>query len=111
MYSLPWYDVIAWVALAAVAASKVDGLMVVRTTMLSIAYVPGRDPNARQVAASLSDSLEFFSARLRDTLCPAVELAVLIGLIVWARRSGAQWWPYDWPRRKQKAVPQEAEAR
>ncbi|MFI5691713.1 DUF2029 domain-containing protein [Kribbella sp. NPDC051586] len=110
MYSLPWYDVIAWVALAAVAASKVDGLMVVRTTMLAIAYVPGRDPNARQVAASLSDSLEFFSARLRDTLCPAIELAVLIGLIVWARRSGAQWWPYDWPRRKQKAVPQKAEA-
>jgi hypothetical protein len=110
MYSLPWYDVIAWVALAAVAASKVDGLMVVRTTMLAIAYVPGRDPNARQVAASLSDSLEFFSARLRDTLCPAIELAVLIGLIVWARRNGAQWWPYDWPRRKQKLVPEKASA-
>ena len=103
MYSLPWYDLIAWVALAAVAASKVDGLMVVRTTMLAIAYVPGRDPNARQVAASLSDSLEWFSARLRDTICPAIELAVLIGLIVWARRSGAQWWPYDWPRRKTKS--------
>ncbi|GAA3077898.1 hypothetical protein JOF29_005136 [Kribbella aluminosa] len=106
MYSLPWYDVIAWAALAAVAASKVDGLMVVRTTMLAIAYVPGRDPHARQVAASLSDSLEFFSSRLRDTLCPAIELAVLIGLILWARRNGAQWWPYDWPRRKQKPVPQ-----
>jgi alpha-1,6-mannosyltransferase len=111
MYSLPWYDVIAWVALAAVAASKVDGLMVVRTTMLAIAYVPGRDPHARQVAASLSDSLEFFSARLRDTICPAIELAVLIGLIVWARRNGAQWWPYDWPRRKQKAATENAEAR
>ncbi|HZX08381.1 polyprenol phosphomannose-dependent alpha 1,6 mannosyltransferase MptB [Kribbella sp.] len=105
MYSLPWYDVIAWAALAAVAASKVDGLMVVRTTMLAIAYVPGRDPHARQVAASLSNSLDFFSSRLRDTLCPAIELAVLIGLIVWARRNGAQWWPYDWPRRKQKPLP------
>ncbi len=60
---------------------------------------------------SLSDSLEFFSARLRDTICPAIELAVLVGLIVWARRSGAQWWPYDWPRRKQKAVPEKASAR
>ncbi|HWD81346.1 MAG TPA: glycosyltransferase 87 family protein [Kribbella sp.] len=108
MYSLPWYDVIAWAALAAIAASKVDGLMVVRTTMLAIAYVPGRDPHARQVAASLSDSLEFFSARLRDTLCPAIELAVLVGIIVWARRNGAQWWPYDWPRRKQKPLPQKA---
>ena len=110
MYSLPWYDLIAWAALAAVGASKVDWLMVVRTTMLSIAYVPGRDPSARQVAASLSGSLEWFSARLRDTICPAIELAVLIGLIVWARRAGAQWWPYDWPRRKQQAVPEKAEA-
>ncbi len=102
MYSLPWYDVIAWVALAAVAASKVDKLMVIRTTMLAIAYVPGRDPNARQVAPFLSDSLEWFSTRLRDTICPAIELGVLIGLIVWARRGGAQWWPYDWPKRKTK---------
>jgi hypothetical protein len=110
MYSLPWYDLIAWVALAAVAASKVDKLMVIRTTMLSIAYVPGRDPNARQVAASLSDSLEWFSARLRDTICPAIELGVLIGLIIWARRGGARWWPYDWPKRKAKAVTEKATA-
>lgn len=102
MYSLPWYDVIAWVALAAVGASKVDKWMVIRTTMIAVAYVPGRDPNARQVAPFLSDSLEWFSTRLRDTICPAVELAVLIGLIVWARRGGAQWWPYDWPKRKAK---------
>jgi alpha-1,6-mannosyltransferase len=108
MYTLPWYDLIAWIALAAVAGSQVDKLMVVRTTMLAIAYVPGRDPNARQVAASLSDSLEWFSARLRDTICPAIELAVLVGLIIWARRGGAQWWPYDWPKRRQKTVPEKA---
>jgi hypothetical protein len=111
MYSLPWYDVIAWVALAAVAASKVDKLMVIRTTMLAIAYVPGRDPNARQVAPFLSDSLEWFSMRLRDTVCPAIELGVLIGLIVWARRGGAQWWPYDWPKRKAKPAAEEAVTR
>lgn len=110
MYTLPWYDLTAWVALGMVAASQVDKLMVVRTTMLAIAYVPGRDPNARQVAGELSSSLEWFSARLRDTICPAIELAVLIGLIVWARRGGAQWWPYDWPRRRQPAMSQKAEA-
>jgi alpha-1,6-mannosyltransferase len=104
MYTLPWYDLTAWVALAMVAGSQVDKLMVVRTTMLAIAYVPGRDPNARQVAADLSTSLEWFSARLRDTICPAIELGVLIALIVWARRGGAQWWPYDWPKRKQKPL-------
>jgi alpha-1,6-mannosyltransferase len=111
MYTLPWYDVSAWVALAMVAASQVDRLMVVRTTMLAIAYVPGRDPNARQVAGQLSGSLEWFSARLRDTVSPAIELAVLVGLILWARRSGAQWWPYDWPRRKQGTVTEKVEAR
>jgi len=110
MYSLPWYDIIAWVALAAMAASKVDKLMVIRTTMLAIAYVPGRDPNARQVAGSLSDSLEWFSTRLRDTICPAVELGVLIALIVWARRGGAQWWPYDWPKRKSGTTSEKAHA-
>jgi alpha-1,6-mannosyltransferase len=110
MYSLPWYDLIAWVALAAVAASKADKLMVIRTTMLAIAYVPGRDPSARQVAASLSGSLEWFSARLRDTVCPAIELGVLIGLIVWARRGGARWWPYDWPKRKAKRQTEQATA-
>ncbi len=78
--------------------------------MLAIAYVPGRDPNARQVAASLSDSLEWFSARLRDTICPAIELGVLVGLILWARRGGAQWWPYEWPKRKAKAVSEKAAA-
>ncbi|HEU4947940.1 MAG TPA: DUF2029 domain-containing protein [Kribbella sp.] len=110
MYTLPWYDLTAWVALAMVAASQVDKLMVVRTTMLAIAYVPGRDPSARQVAGELSGSLEWFSNRLRDTICPAIELAVLIALIVWARRGGAQWWPYDWPKRKQKTVTEKAEA-
>ncbi|HEY0475719.1 MAG TPA: polyprenol phosphomannose-dependent alpha 1,6 mannosyltransferase MptB [Kribbella sp.] len=110
MYSLPWYDLIAWVALAAVAASKADVLMVVRTAMLAIAYVPGRDPNARQVAASLSPSLEWFSARLRDTVCPAIELGVLIGLIVWARRGGARWWPYEWPKRKARPITEKAAA-
>jgi hypothetical protein len=27
---------------------------------------------------------------------------------VWARRNGAQWWPYAWPRRRQKPVPEKA---
>jgi hypothetical protein len=93
-----------------VAASQVDKLMVVRTTMLAIAYVPGRDPNARQVASELSGSLEWFSTRLRDTVSPAVELAVLVGLIVWARRSGARWWPYDWPRRRQRTAAEQVGA-
>ncbi|MDX3001723.1 DUF2029 domain-containing protein [Kribbella solani] len=90
MYSLPWYDVVAWSALATVAASKLDVLLAVRTTMVALAYVPGRSPDAPQVAATLSDSLHFVSARVRDTLCPAVDLAVLIAVIVWCHRKGAR---------------------
>jgi alpha-1,6-mannosyltransferase len=102
MYTLPWYDLTAWVALAAVAASRVDQLMVVRTMVLAIAYVPGRDPRARQLAGELSDSLEWFSTRIRDTVTPIIELGLLIALIIWARRRNAQWWPYDWPKRAGK---------
>jgi alpha-1,6-mannosyltransferase len=105
MYTLPWYDLTAWVALAAVAASRVDQLMVVRTMVLAIAYVPGRDPRARQLAGELSPSLEWVSARLRDTICPIIELGLLVALIVWARRRDAQWWPYDWPKWARKTTP------
>jgi hypothetical protein len=52
----------------------------------------------------MSPSLEFVSSRLRDTICPLVEALLLVALIVWARRRGAQWWPYDWPRRRRSAA-------
>ena len=42
MYTLPWYDLIAWMPLAVLAASKLDRIMVLRITALSLAYVPGR---------------------------------------------------------------------
>jgi hypothetical protein len=102
MYTLAWYDLTAWVALAMVGASRIDRLMVVRTAMLSLAYVPGRDKRA----IDMSPSLEFVSARLRDTICPAVETVLLVALIVWARRRGAKWWPYDWPRRHPEPAPE-----
>lgn len=100
MYTLPWYDLTAWVALAMVAASQLDRLMIIRTAMLSVAYVPGRDRRARQLIGELSPSLDLVTTRIRDTVCPIVELGVLVVLIIWARRRGAQWWPYDWPRRR-----------
>jgi alpha-1,6-mannosyltransferase len=97
MYTLPWYDLTAWIALAMVAASQLDRLMVVRTAVLSLGYVPGRD--RRAIQDYLPESLDFVSTRMRDTVCPIVEAALLVLLIVWARRRGARWWPYEWPRR------------
>ncbi len=101
MYTLAWYDLTAWVALAMVVASRVDTLMVVRTAMLAVAYVPGRDRRA----IDMSPSLDFVSSRLRDSVCPLVETVLLVALIVWARRRGAKWWPYDWPRRREAPTP------
>lgn len=101
MYTLAWYDLTAWVALAMVVASKVDKLMVLRTAMLSVAYVPGRD----RKAIDMSPSLDFVSTRIRDSVSPAVELILLIALIRWARRGGAEWWPYDWPHRRPDKTP------
>lgn len=96
MYTLAWYDLTAWIALAMVAASQLDKLMVLRTAMLSIAYVPGRDRRA----IDMSPSLDFISTRIRDSVSPLVETILLIALIIWCRRGGAKWWPYDWPRRR-----------
>ena len=42
MYTLSWYDLIAWMPLAVLAASKLDQIMLMRITALSLAYVPGR---------------------------------------------------------------------
>lgn len=97
MYTLPWYDLTAWIGLAMVAASQLDRLMVVRTAVLSLGYVPGRD--RRAIQEYLPESLDFVTTRMRDTVCPIVEAALLVLLIVWARRKGARWWPYEWPRR------------
>lgn len=41
-YSLPWYDALAWAPLALVATPVLEGLLLLRLTVLAIAYVPGR---------------------------------------------------------------------
>jgi alpha-1,6-mannosyltransferase len=42
MYTLSWYDLIAWMPLALMAPSKLDRIMLLRAAPLSLAYVPGR---------------------------------------------------------------------
>ncbi len=41
-YSLPWYDTLAWAALAPLGASRLDGLLLARGLVMAVAYVPGR---------------------------------------------------------------------
>lgn len=79
MYTLSWYDLIAWVPLAVLAASKLDALFAIRSTALSLAYVPGR-------AIPFGPVLDVTAHRIRDTLSPTVQILVLVSVILWWKR-------------------------
>jgi alpha-1,6-mannosyltransferase len=78
MYTLSWYDLIAWMPLAVLAASKLDRIMLLRITPLSLAYVPGR-------AIDVGPALDFTASRVRDTVSPIVQVAVLVAVVLWWR--------------------------
>ncbi|WP_375424281.1 polyprenol phosphomannose-dependent alpha 1,6 mannosyltransferase MptB [uncultured Friedmanniella sp.] len=78
MYTLSWYDLIAWMPLAVLAANKLDRIMLLRITPLSLAYVPGR-------AIDVGPSLDWTANRMRDTVSPIVQFAVLFAVIWWWR--------------------------
>jgi len=79
MYTLSWYDLIAWLPLAVLAATKLDQIMLLRITPLSLAYVPGR-------ALDVGPALDFTATRVRDTFSPLVQFAVLLAVVLWWRR-------------------------
>lgn len=81
MYTLSWYDLIAWTPLAVLAASKLDRIMLLRIAPLSLAYVPGR-------AIEVGPALDLTATRIRDTLSPIVQIAVLLAVVLWWRRPG-----------------------
>ncbi len=88
MYTLSWYDLIVWAPMALIGASRLDDLFTWRGVALSLSYIPGR-------GLDYSDSLDTFTTRIRDTVSPAVQLAVLAIIAWWwhrdllARRAGA----------------------
>jgi len=79
MYTLSWYDLIAWMPLAVLAASKLDRIMLLRIMPLSLAYVPGR-------ALDVGPVLDFTANRVRDTVSPIVQIAVLVAVVMWWRK-------------------------
>ncbi len=76
MYTLSWYDLIAWAPLAVLGASKLDSIMLLRIAPLSLAYVPGR-------AIDVGPALDFTATRIRDTVSPIVQLSVLLAVVLW----------------------------
>lgn len=90
MYTLSWYDLIAWMPLAVLAANKLDRIMLLRIAPLSLAYVPGR-------AIDVGPSLDFTANRMRDTVSPIVQFAVLAAVVLWWRHPER---PELFPRRR-----------
>jgi hypothetical protein len=92
-YVLPWYDALAWAPLALVTASVLDRVLLVHTTVLALALLPGRtvplpaaaDPVHRVVHSGLSPAALALLAVVTVRLAlrrPAVRAA---GLRDWGR--------------------------
>jgi alpha-1,6-mannosyltransferase len=79
MYTLSWYDLIAWMPLAVLAASKLDRIMLMRIAPLSLAYVPGR-------AIDVGPALDLTATRMRDTVSPIIQMGVLLAVVLWWRK-------------------------
>jgi alpha-1,6-mannosyltransferase len=98
MYTLSWYDLLAWIPLAVFAASKLDKIMVIRGAALSMAYVPGR-------AIDMGPTLDFTATRMRDTVSPIIQMAMILAVVLWWRQPDR---PELFPLRKEKAPPDTA---
>jgi len=81
--SFSWYDLMAWTPLAIAAASKLDGLMLWRTTWLSAAFVTAR-------AIEYAPGIGLIGTRLRDTACVIAQILVLVAIVWWYIQSRLQ---------------------
>ena len=82
-YVLPWYDGLGWALLALLPWSRLDWLLLARTTALALGYLP-----ARVAGIVMPSSLGWLQSVVRTALTPAVLLAVMVTLVVllWPRR-------------------------
>lgn len=99
MYTLSWYDLQFWMPLALLAGGKLDRLMVLRGAVLSASYVPGR-------SVEFGAALVATSARIRDTLSPLVQVAVMVAILLWWKWPDRhQLWPVL-PRHRRATAPE-----
>jgi hypothetical protein len=74
-YVLPWYDSLGWALLAAAPWSRLDGLLLARTTALALGYLPAR-------GVPLPAGLGWLETVVRTALTPAALLVILLLLVV-----------------------------
>ncbi|HMC03091.1 MAG TPA: hypothetical protein VKI23_03120, partial [Cellulomonadaceae bacterium] len=81
--SFSWYDLMAWTPLALASASRLDGLMLWRTTWLSAAFVTAR-------AIEYRPAISLIGNRIRDTACVIAQMLVLVAIVWWYVQSRLQ---------------------
>jgi alpha-1,6-mannosyltransferase len=84
-YSLPWYDAVPWVLIPLLAASRLDAVLLAHTTVLSLAYIPGR------AAVPLTGTLHTLTSGMRTDASPALLTLLLLGVVVLATRRAGVW--------------------
>ena len=80
-YALPWYDALPWALLPLVAVSWRGWLLLAHTTVLSLAYLPGRD------AVHLHGALRLLTSDTRSVVAPLVIVGLLAAVLVLGRRA------------------------
>jgi hypothetical protein len=81
-YSLPWYDAVPWVLIPLLAASRLDAILLAHTTVLSLAYLPGR------AAVPLTGTLHALTWGMRTDASPALLTLLLLVVVLAAGRAG-----------------------
>jgi hypothetical protein len=79
-YVLPWYDSLGWALLALLPRSRLDWLLLARTTALAFGYLPAR-------GITLPAGLGWLETVVRTAVTPAALLAIVVVLVVmlWPR--------------------------
>ena len=90
-YSLPWYDVVVWAALPAVAAGVADLVLLLRLWVMAMAYTPGR-------VLGMTPEVQDVTMTGRTTVAPVVLLGAWLWLVRSAWRGGSRRRPAGRPR-------------
>ncbi len=77
-YVLPWYDSLGWALLALLPASRLDWLMLARTTGLALGYLPAR-------GIVMPAGLGWLETVVRTAITPVVLLVVTVALVAMLR--------------------------
>jgi hypothetical protein len=78
-YALPWYDVLTWATLPLLLATTLDAILLVRLTVMAMAYVPGR-------VVAMSPDVESLTLGFRKIVGPMAAWLVWLAIADAARR-------------------------